>query len=117
MFDIQWHNVQEGTPLTPLALPASLNIGEAYSRGMETQIFASVTNHISAQIGYTYDQTKMTSLDPLFVSPNVSVPPPALGTPLPGTPKSSLTVSLDYGHMPFAGGQFLYAIRRTIKAT
>jgi outer membrane receptor protein involved in Fe transport len=110
IYDIQWHNIQEGVQLTPLVLPASLNIGEAFSRGLETEIFASVTDHLSAQIDYTYDQTKLTSLNPLFVSPNVSVPPPALGTPLPGTPKSSLAVSLDYGHMPFAGGQFLYAI-------
>jgi outer membrane receptor protein involved in Fe transport len=110
IYDIQWHNIQEGVQLTPLVLPASLNIGEAFSRGLETEIFASVTEHFSAQIDYTYDQTKLTSLNPLFVSPNVSVPPPALGTPLPGTPKSSLAVSLDYGRMPFAGGEFLYAI-------
>jgi outer membrane receptor protein involved in Fe transport len=110
IYDIQWHNIQEGVQLTPLVLPASLNIGEAFSRGIETEIFASVTEHLSAQIDYTYDQTKLTSLNPLFVSPNVSVPPPALGTPLPGTPKSSAAVSLDYGHMPFAGGEFLYAI-------
>ena len=110
IYDIQWHNIQEGVQLTPLVLPASLNIGEAFSRGIETEIFASVTDHLSAQIDYTYDQTKLTSLNPLFVSPNVSVPPPALGSPLPGTPKSSLAVTLDYGHMPFAGGQFLYAI-------
>jgi outer membrane receptor protein involved in Fe transport len=110
LYDIQWHNIQEGVQLTPLVLPASLNIGEAFSRGLETEIFASVTEHFSAQVDYTYDQTKLTSLNPLFVSPNVSVPPPALGTPLPGTPKSSVAVSLDYGHMPFAGGEFLYAI-------
>jgi outer membrane receptor protein involved in Fe transport len=110
IYDIQWHNIQEGVQLTPLVLPASLNIGEAFSRGLEMEIFASVTEHLSAQIDYTYDQTKLTSLNPLFVSPNVSVPPPALGTPLPGTPKSSAAVSLDYGHMPFAGGEFLYAI-------
>ncbi len=110
IYDIQWHNIQEGVQLTPLVLPASLNIGEAFSRGVETEIFASITEHFSAQIDYTYDQTRLTSLNPLFVSPNVSVPPPALGSPLPGTPKSSVAVSLDYGHMPFAGGEFLYAI-------
>jgi outer membrane receptor protein involved in Fe transport len=110
IYDIQWHNIQEGVQLTPLVLPASLNIGEAFSRGVETEIYASVTAHLGAQIDYTYDQTKLTSLNPLFVSPNVAVPPPAIGTPLPGTPKSSLAVSLDYGHMGFAGGEFLYAI-------
>jgi iron complex outermembrane receptor protein len=110
VYDIQWHNIQEGVQLTPLVLPASLNIGEAFSRGVETEIYASVTGHLGVQLDYTYDQTKLTSLNPLFVSPNVSVPPPALGSPLPGTPKSSVAVGLEYGHMPFAGGDFLYAI-------
>ena len=110
IYDIQWHNIQEGVQLTPLVLPASLNIGEAFSRGLETEVYASITGHLAAQVDYTYDQTRLTSLNPLFVSPNVSVPPPAIGSPLPGTPKSSLAVSLEYGHMPFAGGQFLYAV-------
>ena len=94
IYDIQWHNIQEGVQLTPLVLPASLNIGEAYSRGVELEVSASVTRHLAAQLGYTYDLTKLTSLNPLFTFPNVSVPPPAIGSPLPGTPKSSLAAGL-----------------------
>ena len=110
IYDIQWHNIQEGVQLTPLVLPAALNIGEAYSRGLELEVYANVTQHIAAQVDYTYDLTRLTSLNPLFVSPNVSVPPPALGSPLPGTPKNSLAVSLEYGHVPWAGGEWRYAI-------
>lgn len=110
IYDIQWHNIQEGVQLTPLVLPASLNIGEAYSRGVELEVSASVTRHLGAQLGYTYDQTKLTSINPLFTFPNVSVPPPAIGSPLPGTPKSSLAMGLDYGGVPLAGGQLRYAI-------
>ena len=40
IYDIQWHNIQEGVQLTPLVLPASLNIGEAYSRGVELELSA-----------------------------------------------------------------------------
>jgi iron complex outermembrane receptor protein len=109
IYDIQWHNIQEGVQLTPLVLPAALNIGEAYSRGVETELYANVTQHITAQLDYTYDQTKLTSLSSLFVYPNVSVPPPAIGTPLPGTPKSSLAGELDYGHIAFAGGEWRWA--------
>ena len=29
VYDIEWHNVQEGVQLTPLVLPAAFNIGEA----------------------------------------------------------------------------------------
>ena len=110
IYDIQWHNIQEGVQLTPLVLPASLNIGEAYSRGVELEISASVTRHLAAQLGYTYDLTKLTSLNPLFTFPNVSVPPPAIGSPLPGTPKSSLAAGLEYGGLPLAGGQLRYAL-------
>jgi len=110
IYDIQWHNIQEGVQLTPLVLPAALNIGEAYSRGLELEVYANVTQHIAAQVDYTYDLTRLTSLNPLFVSPNVSVPPPALGSPLPGTPENGLAVSLEYGHVPWAGGEWRYAI-------
>ena len=110
IYDIQWHNIQEGVQLTPLVLPASLNIGEAYSRGVEMEVTASLTSHLSTQVGYTYDLTKLTSLNPLFTFPNVSVPPPAIGSPLPGTPKSSLALSLEYGRIPLAGGELRYAI-------
>jgi iron complex outermembrane receptor protein len=110
IYDIQWHNIQEGVQLTPLVLPAALNIGEAYSRGLELEFYGNLTRHLSSQLDYTYDQTKLTSLNPLFVVPNVSVPPPAIGSPLPGTPKGSLAISLDYGHVEFAGGDWRYSI-------
>ncbi len=110
IYDIQWHNIQEGVQLTPLVLPASLNIGEAYSRGVELEISASVTKNLFANLGYTYDLTRLTSINPIFTFPNVSVPPPAIGSPLPGTPKSSLAFGFEYGHVALAGGELRYAI-------
>jgi iron complex outermembrane receptor protein len=110
VYDIQWHNIQEGVQLTPLVLPASLNIGEAYSRGVEAELYALLTDHWTAQLDYTYDYTALTSLSPLFVYPNVSVPAPPLGTPLPGTPKNSVAVSLEYGHLQLAGGEVRFAV-------
>jgi outer membrane receptor protein involved in Fe transport len=38
-----------------------------------------------------------------------SVPLPAVGTPLPGTPKSSVAVTLEYGHVALAGGELRLA--------
>jgi outer membrane receptor protein involved in Fe transport len=73
IYDIQWHNIQEGVQLTPLVLPASLNIGAAVSRGLELEFSANLTEHLSSQVGYTYDLTKLTSLNPLFPDPNVSL--------------------------------------------
>ena len=109
VYDIQWHNVQEGAQLTPLVLPGAINVGDAYSRGVEAEIFAALTRHFSAQLDYTYDQTRVTSFNPLALQ-GLSVAPPAVGAPLPGTPKTSLAVSLEYGHVDIAGGNLRYSI-------
>jgi outer membrane receptor protein involved in Fe transport len=109
IYDMEWHNVQEGVQLTPLVLPAALNIGDAQSRGVELEANASLTRHWSAKLSYTYDQTKLKSISGLFSYPNTSVPAPALGSPLPGTPKNSAALGLDYGHLPVGGGELDFA--------
>jgi outer membrane receptor protein involved in Fe transport len=109
VYDIEWHNVQEGTSLTPLSLPSAANVGNAYSRGVELETTVSLTRHLAVRLGYTYDETKLTSFDFVF-SQNVTVPLPPPGGPLPGTPKSSAAISIEYAHQPFAGGELLYAI-------
>jgi len=110
LFDIQWHNVQEGLNLTSIVLPGSLNIGEAYSRGLETEFDVLLTQNLTANLSYTYDKTKLTSEAQLFVIPNVSATPPAVGSSLPGTPKSSLAFGFEYGHIPLAGGELRLAL-------
>jgi outer membrane receptor protein involved in Fe transport len=96
--------------LTPLVLPGAINIGEAYSRGVELEADALVTDHLTANLSYTYDITKVTSLNPLFAYPNVSTSPPPAGSVLPGTPKSSLAVGVEYGHIRLGGGELRYAL-------
>jgi iron complex outermembrane recepter protein len=108
IYDIQWHNVQESAFLTPLSLPGAINVGDAYSRGVETELFGRLTEHISAQANYTYDQTKLTSLNPLTYI-GLSVPPPAVGSELPGTPKNSAAVALEYGHLKVGDGELRFA--------
>jgi iron complex outermembrane recepter protein len=109
VYDIQWHNMQEGTSLTPLSLPAAANVGNAYSRGVELDLNAAITRHLAAKFGYTYDQTKLTSFNYVF-SQNVTAPLPPPGGPLPGTPKNSVEGGLEYGHIDLAGGELLYGI-------
>jgi iron complex outermembrane receptor protein len=110
LFDIQWHNIQEGVDLTPLVLPGALNIGNGYSRGLELELEALVTRHLTAHLDYTYDQTKLTSLNPLFQVPNTSFGPPPTGGLLPGTPRNSIAAGFEYGHLTFAGGQWRLAV-------
>ncbi len=59
IYDIQWHNVQEGAQLTPLVLPGAINVGEAYSRGVETELFVELHAASDGQFDYTYDRTKL----------------------------------------------------------
>ncbi len=110
IFDIEWHNIQEGLDLTPLVLPGALNIGNGYSRGLELEIEDLLTDHLSTQVSYTYDQTKLTSLNSLIAVPNTSFAPAPPGGPLPGTPKNSLALGFEYGHVEFAGGEWRYDI-------
>jgi outer membrane receptor protein involved in Fe transport len=109
VYDIQWHNVQQSAFLTPLALPGAVNIGEAYSRGFEAELYGVLTDHLSAQLDYTYDQTKLTEYSALALA-GLSVPPPPPGSPLPGTPKNTAAAALEYGHLPVGPGELRFAV-------
>jgi len=109
VYDIQWHNVQQSAFLTPLALPGAVNIGEAYSRGFEAELYGVITDHLSAQFDYTYDQTKLTEYAPLALL-GLSVAPPPPGSPLPGTPKNTAAAVLEYGHVPVGAGELRFAL-------
>jgi outer membrane receptor protein involved in Fe transport len=109
LYDIEWHNVQQSAFLTPLALPGAVNIGTAYSRGFETEIYALLTDHLSAQLDYTYDQTKLTGYSALALQ-GLSVPPPPPGSPLPGTPKNTAAAALEYRHVPAGAGELRFAV-------
>jgi iron complex outermembrane receptor protein len=110
IFDIQWHNIQELVQVTPIVVPGVLNIGDGYSRGVELELDAAVTQQLTAHVSYTYDQTKLTTISPLYVFPIVAGTPPTVGSALPGTPKTSLAGEIQYGHVPLAGGELSYAI-------
>jgi outer membrane receptor protein involved in Fe transport len=109
LFDIAWHNVQQSAFLTPLALPGAINIGEAYSRGFETELVGLLTRHLTAQIDYTYNQTKLTSYNNPLVALGLSVAPPPYGSTLPGTPKNTAALALSYDHLVVGNGELRFA--------
>jgi outer membrane receptor protein involved in Fe transport len=113
IYEIEWHNIQQFAFLTGLALPGSINVGEAYSRGLETELFSQLGDHLSGQLDYTYDQTRLTALSALAQVPGgavLTVSPPAVGSPLPGTPKSTAAASLEYGHVRWGDGELRAAV-------
>ena len=109
IFDMEWRNIQEGAALTPLVLPAAVNIGDGWSRGLELEMSAAFTEHLSGQVGYTYDKTRLTKISQNALDGLTVLPPPA-GTRLPGTPESSLAWSLEYGHVHLLNGEGRLAI-------
>jgi iron complex outermembrane receptor protein len=109
VYDIQWHNAQQSAFLTPLPLPGAINVGPANTPRFETELYGVFTEHLSAEFDYTYDQTKLTSLNPLALT-GLSVRPPAAGTPLPGTPKSTAAAALEYGHVQVGEGEMRFAV-------
>jgi outer membrane receptor protein involved in Fe transport len=90
-------------------LPGAINVGNAYSRGIEAEAFLAIDRHLSAQVDYTYDQTKLTSYNS-YVGEAVSVPLPPVGGPMPGTPKNSAAVTLTYGNIMIANGEMRYSV-------
>ena len=109
VFYIDWQHVQEGAQLTPLVLPGAINVGHAYSKGFESDIFANISHYLSAQLSYTYDQTKVMSYAD-DARAGVSVPLPPEGGPLPGTPKSSVAATLTIEHLMLAQGEVTYSL-------
>lgn len=109
VYDIEWKKIQEGASLTPLVLSGAVNLGDGYSRGLELEFLGRITDHITTQVGYTYDATKLTSIASLAMI-GLSNPPSGVGSPLPGTPKNSLALGLEYGHIEWAGGEMRFAV-------
>jgi outer membrane receptor protein involved in Fe transport len=110
IYDVEWHNIQEEVSVTPIVVPGTLNIGNGHSRGLELELEYALTEHLSTHASYTFDATALTSISPLYVAPYVDGTPPVKGSPLPGTPKNSLALGIDYGHFRLAGGELGYAI-------
>jgi outer membrane receptor protein involved in Fe transport len=96
--------------VTPIVVPGVLNIGDGYSRGVEMQLDAAITQQLTTNLSYTYDQTRLTTVSPLYVFPIVDGAPPSVGSSLPGTPKTSLAAGFEFGHIRLAGGELRYAI-------
>jgi outer membrane receptor protein involved in Fe transport len=106
VYDIEWHNAQQSAFLTPLALPGSINVGEGFSRGVETELYGLITDRLSVQLDYTYDDTKLTGYTALALEPGaLTVPPPPPGSPLPGTAKNTVAAALEYSHVPVGRGE------------
>ncbi len=73
-YDVQWKNIQETASLTPMELGGAVNVGDGYSRGIEAELNAQLTEKLNVHLGYTYDLTKLTSISELALENLTSTP-------------------------------------------
>ncbi|MBS0416130.1 MAG: TonB-dependent receptor [Proteobacteria bacterium] len=104
-FDMHWKDVQLGTSVTALQIGSVINAGDARSRGAEMELNGHITQRLSASIGYTYVDAKLTS-----VNPPTGVPPTSysVGAHLLGVPDQLASVGLQYAQPLFGDALLTY---------
>jgi iron complex outermembrane receptor protein len=92
-FNDNWNNVQIGTDVTALEIGATINAGDARSDGVELEMSGPITHRLTASINFTYDNSRLVSVNPPAGVPASSY---SVGQDLPGDPREFGDVSLQY---------------------
>jgi iron complex outermembrane recepter protein len=93
-YDIQWHDIQATVSSTPVFLPAVLNVGQGYSRGVDLALSGFITQHIFGQVNYSLNESKLTTISPLVLE--VASAPFVGGGRFPGVPEHQLNWRFEY---------------------
>lgn len=93
-YDILWHNIQATVSSTPIFIPAVLNVGEGYSRGIDLALSGFLTDHVFGQVNYSLNESKLTSIAPLVYQ--VASAPFEAGGRFPGVPQNQLNWRFEY---------------------
>jgi outer membrane receptor protein involved in Fe transport len=94
VYDIEWHNIQANIPSTPIVLPAVLNVGDGYSRGLDLALSGYLTEHIFGQVNYSLNESKLTSISQVAVEAATSLF--VGGGRFPGVPEHQLNWRFEY---------------------
>jgi iron complex outermembrane recepter protein len=93
-YDIQWHNIQATISATPIFIPAVLNVGDGFSRGVDLALSGYITSHIFGQVNYSFNDCKLTTVAPLVYE--VATAPFEGGGRFPGVPEQQLNWRFEY---------------------
>ena len=93
-YDIEWHNIQAQIAVTPVELPAVLNVGEGYSRGLDLALSGYLTDHIYGQVNYSLNESKLTQASQLAIDSSTSLF--VVGGRFPGVPEHMLNWRFEY---------------------
>jgi outer membrane receptor protein involved in Fe transport len=93
-YDIEWNNIQANIQVTAIVLPAVINVGNGYSRGLDLALSGYLTDHIFGQINYSLNESKLTSISAVAVDSASS--PFVGGGRFPGVPEDVLNWRFEY---------------------
>ncbi len=97
-FLMEWENAQVNTTCTSIALFCAVNAGDAENVGLEMELKAQLTDDLLISAGYTYIDSKLTSVNPALMGTSIGdrLTEQALGQALSNVPENSATVTLVY---------------------
>jgi len=96
LFRVDWDTPQLNTTTKWWGFFMAQNGDSARTQGVELELEAHLSDNVSATVGYSYTDAKLTAdlLQPQSVSPTVVLAPD--GTRLPGVPKHVATFALNH---------------------
>ena len=96
VFDIDWHDIQLDTLVTPFLLNAVVNAGEARSRGFEAEIITTLGDNWDVTLGYSFVDATLDNPDVEGLTEAGVDPASLAGQRLPNVAEHTALVDLAY---------------------
>ena len=113
LYDIQWDNLQSNLACTGLGLLCVVNVGEAYSRGLEADIKGQPVDNLVVSLAYTYNDSELESLSSTlqeFIADGTSFTSVVTGVRLPGAAEHTLYLGAIYYQQLSGGMEISYGL-------
>ncbi|MEM1110671.1 MAG: TonB-dependent receptor [Pseudomonadota bacterium] len=110
LFDVDWEDIQLNTLVTPFALAAVVNLGEARSRGVELEFGGMVTDNLQVNLAYTYVDAELTDPDPVGSAEAGLNPAVIDGARLPNISENTVSVNAQYFQNLDNGMNIIYGL-------
>tara|TARA_R110001592_G_scaffold363393_2_gene687360 strand:+ start:14740 stop:17157 length:2418 start_codon:yes stop_codon:yes gene_type:complete len=112
-YDVSWDDMQANLSCTGLGLLCVLNVGDASSQGVEAELQGQVTENLSINLSYTYNDSKLDSLSAEmkeFVADGTTFVPVESGVRLPGVSDNTFYFGATYNQALSGGLEMLYGV-------
>jgi outer membrane receptor protein involved in Fe transport len=107
-YDIEWSNIQANIEVTAIVLPAVINVGDGYSRGLDLALSGYLTDHIFFQINESLNESKLTSISSVAVDSASSLF--VGGGRFPGVPEEMVNWRFEYQQTVFNDWALRYGV-------